>query len=107
MIDANVADANLVDGTTVEGHRFDPARARGRGTIDLLRSFRTAAALGWKMEANWTDPVLFFIYSVAKPVASALILVAMTIVFIGLARWLLQAMEERARREGRLTVRWR
>ena len=45
--------------------RFDPARARGRGTIDLLRSFRTAAALGWKMEANWTDPVLFFIFSVA------------------------------------------
>jgi ABC-2 type transport system permease protein len=29
------------------------------------------------MEANWTDPVLFFIYSVAKPVSSALILVLM------------------------------
>jgi ABC-2 type transport system permease protein len=41
------------------------------------------------------------------PWVEALILVAMTIVFIGLARWLLQAMEERARREGRLTVRWR
>jgi ABC-2 type transport system permease protein len=63
--------------------RFDPARARGRGTIDLLRSFRTAASLGWKMEANWTDPVLFFIYSVAKPVASALILVFMLQVIAG------------------------
>jgi ABC-2 type transport system permease protein len=32
------------------------------------------------MEANWTDPILFFIYSVAKPVASVLILVFMVIV---------------------------
>ena len=63
--------------------RFDPARARGRGMIDVLRSFRTAAALGWKMEANWTDPVLFFIYSVAKPIASALILVFMLQVIAG------------------------
>jgi ABC-2 type transport system permease protein len=73
----------MIDAGTVEGDRFDPARARGRGTIDLLRSFRTAAALGWKMEANWTDPVLFFIYSVAKPVASALILVFMLQVIAG------------------------
>ena len=29
------------------------------------------------MEANWTDPILFFIYSVAKPIASALILIFM------------------------------
>ena len=29
------------------------------------------------MEANWTDPLLFFIYSVAKPVSAALILVVM------------------------------
>jgi ABC-2 type transport system permease protein len=42
-----------------------------------------------------------------EPWVEALILVAMTIVFIGLARWLLHSMEERARREGRLTVRWR
>jgi ABC-2 type transport system permease protein len=73
----------MIDGGVVERDRFDPARARGRGTLDLLRSFRTAAALGWKMEANWTDPVLFFIYSVAKPVASALILVFMLQVIAG------------------------
>ena len=48
-----------------------------------VRSFRTAAALGWKMEANWTDPVLFFIYSVAKPVSAALILVVMLEVIAG------------------------
>ena len=29
------------------------------------------------MEANWTDPILFFIYSVAKPLSAALILVVM------------------------------
>jgi ABC-2 type transport system permease protein len=56
---------------------FDPARTRGGGTADTLRSFRTSTRLGWQMEANWTDPLLFFIYSVAKPVASALILVFM------------------------------
>jgi ABC-2 type transport system permease protein len=73
----------MIDGGMVERDRFDPARARGRGTVDLLRSFRTAASLGWKMEANWTDPLLFFIYSVAKPVASALILVFMLQVIAG------------------------
>ena len=62
---------------------FDPGRTRGRGVADLLRSFRTAAALGWKMEANWTDPVLFFIYSVAKPVSAALILIVMLEVIAG------------------------
>ncbi|HLX34022.1 MAG TPA: ABC transporter permease [Candidatus Limnocylindrales bacterium] len=44
---------------------------------ELARSFVTAARLGYLMEANWTDPLLFFIYSVAKPVAAALILVVM------------------------------
>src|SRR3954452_21981145 len=62
---------------------FDPARTRGRGWVDVRRSFVTAVRLGWQMEANWTDPVLFFIYSVAKPLASALILVVMLEVISG------------------------
>jgi ABC-2 type transport system permease protein len=62
---------------------FDVARTRGRGVRDAWRSFQTAADLGWQMEANWTDPVLFFIYSVAKPVASALILVVMLDIITG------------------------
>jgi ABC-2 type transport system permease protein len=41
------------------------------------RGFVTAVRLGWMVEANWTDPLLFFIYSVAKPIASAMILVFM------------------------------
>jgi ABC-2 type transport system permease protein len=56
---------------------FDPERTRGGGLADVSRSFRTAARLGWLMEANWTDPVLFFIYSVAKPLSATLLLVFM------------------------------
>jgi ABC-2 type transport system permease protein len=56
---------------------FDPARTRGKGLRELWQAFVTAARLGWQMEANWTDPLLFFIYSVAKPVSSTLIFVVM------------------------------
>jgi ABC-2 type transport system permease protein len=56
---------------------FDPARTRGGGLRDAWRSFVTATRLGWQMEANWTDPLLFFIYSVAKPLSSTLIFVVM------------------------------
>jgi ABC-2 type transport system permease protein len=56
---------------------FDHARTRGQGRRDDWRSFLTAARLGWLMEANWTDPLLFFIYSVAKPLSATLILVVM------------------------------
>ena len=62
------------------------ARTRGRGWIDVRHSFATAVRMGWKMEANWTDPILFFIYSVAKPLASTLILVVMLDVISGGAK---------------------
>ena len=62
---------------------FDPSRAAGRGFTDVRRAFLTAARLGWLMEANWTDPVLFFIYSVAKPLAAVFILVFMVNVISG------------------------
>lgn len=64
-------------GTDIDGARFDRSRTEGRGLADTLRSFKVAVLLGWKLEANWTDPFLFFIYSVAKPLSSALILVVM------------------------------
>jgi ABC-2 type transport system permease protein len=44
---------------------------------EALRSFRMAAWLGWQIESNWTDPFLFAIYSIVKPVAGAAILVVM------------------------------
>jgi ABC-2 type transport system permease protein len=62
---------------------FDPRRARGQDIRDHWQAFRTATVLGWQMEANWTDPVLFFIYSIAKPLSAALILVVMIDIISG------------------------
>jgi len=49
----------------------------GSGLSEHLRTLAVAARLGWRLEANWTDPFLFAIYSIVKPVSSALILVVM------------------------------
>ena len=64
---------------------FDPARAEGGGTPETVRNLRTALLLGWRVESNWTDPVLFFIYTVARPIASLLLLVAMVTIIGGTA----------------------
>ncbi|HWM50141.1 MAG TPA: hypothetical protein VNO76_02175, partial [Thermoplasmata archaeon] len=45
------------------------------------RTFKVAAWLGWEMDSNWTEPWLFIVYSVVKPVAGAFILVLMYTVF--------------------------
>jgi len=42
----------------------------------LARGVRTAAWLGWQIESNWADPLVFVVYSVSRPLALALILVA-------------------------------
>jgi ABC-2 type transport system permease protein len=44
---------------------------------ESLRSFKVATWLGWQIESNWTDPFLFAVYSIVKPLASAGILVVM------------------------------
>jgi ABC-2 type transport system permease protein len=41
------------------------------------RSFRPAAWLGWQVESNWTDPLMFLAFQVLRPIASVLILVFM------------------------------
>ena len=46
-------------------------------TKENLRTIKTAGRLGWAMESNWTDPFLFSIYSIVRPLASSLILVVM------------------------------
>ena len=46
-------------------------------TKENLRTIRTAGRLGWAIESNWTDPFLFAIYSIVRPIASSLILVVM------------------------------
>ena len=50
---------------------------------ETIRSFRLATWLGWQIESNWTDPFLFAIYSIIKPVAGALILVLMYTIVSG------------------------
>ncbi len=40
------------------------------------RSFAVGAWLGWQIASNWTDPFLFAVYSVVKPVAGALYLLS-------------------------------
>jgi ABC-2 type transport system permease protein len=51
--------------------------ARGLGGVPFFARFRTAAWLGWQIEANWADPFTFVIYSVLRPLATALILAVM------------------------------
>jgi ABC-2 type transport system permease protein len=46
-------------------------------------SFKTAAWLGWQIESNWTDLLVFAIYSIIKPLASAAILVVMYAIITG------------------------
>jgi ABC-2 type transport system permease protein len=41
------------------------------------RTFRWAAWLGWQLESNWTEPWLFAIYVLIKPLTSSLLLVCM------------------------------
>ena len=53
------------------------ADVRGMTLADSWRSFRTAIGLGWAIESNWSDPFLFAIYTKAKPLAAAGILVVM------------------------------
>ncbi len=69
----------------LDAGRFDPKRTEGAGLADTIRSLRTALLLGWRIESNWTDPTLFVIYTVAKPVASLLLLVVMIQIIGGAA----------------------
>ncbi|OGS61137.1 MAG: hypothetical protein A3K59_04625 [Euryarchaeota archaeon RBG_19FT_COMBO_69_17] len=55
------------------------------------RTFKIAAWLGWEMDSNWTEPWLFVVYSIVKPVAGAFILVLMYFVF-----WFLQGQDQAA-----------
>ena len=63
--------------------------AERRGTVhgitlaEAWRSFRTAIGLGWAIESNWSDPFLFAVYTLAKPLAAAMILVVMFQVITG------------------------
>ncbi len=59
------------------------ASVRGMTLADAWRTFLTATKLGWAIEANWSDPFLFAVYTMAKPLAAAGILVVMFQVITG------------------------
>lgn len=59
------------------------SQAVARGS--RLARFRTAAWLGWQIEANWSDPFTFIVYSVLRPLATALILAVMYRAVAGVA----------------------
>jgi ABC-2 type transport system permease protein len=50
---------------------------------EAWRSFKFAAWLGWQITSNWTDPFLFAVYSIVRPVSRAAILVVMYGVITG------------------------
>ncbi len=50
---------------------------------EASRSFTMATWLGWQVESNWTDPFLFAIYVIIKPLAGAAILVVMYSIITG------------------------
>jgi ABC-2 type transport system permease protein len=43
----------------------------------LLRTLRWSFWLGWQIESNWTDPILFAVYLFIKPLTGSLLLVFM------------------------------
>jgi ABC-2 type transport system permease protein len=62
---------------TVEKRFEERPKTMFHKTKENLRTIKIAGWLGWAMESNWTDPFLFAIYSIVRPLASSLILVVM------------------------------
>jgi ABC-2 type transport system permease protein len=50
---------------------------------ERLRPLRASAWLGFQIESNWSDPIVFAVYALARPLATGLILLAMYQVVIG------------------------
>ena len=48
--------------------------------VDFVRSAREAFRVGWKIESNWADPVLFATYQIVRPLASLLIVAFIVII---------------------------
>ena len=49
----------------------------------LLRTMKVGMWLDYQIEANWTTPLIFFVYNIAKPVGASLLLLAMYYVVTG------------------------
>lgn len=51
--------------------------ARSGRAVSLFHRVRTAAWLGWQIESNWADALTFVVYSILRPLGTALILAGM------------------------------
>jgi ABC-2 type transport system permease protein len=87
----------------VSGLNFPVARL---GLLGALAIATIPLAVGLDAIRQLAFPDAAFPVGTPPPAIEAAILVAMTFVFLGAARWMLKSLERRARREGRLSVRW-
>lgn len=55
---------------------------RGSSWKETWNQFKQASKLGWLIESNWADPFVFAVYSLIRPLSTALILVFMYLVVI-------------------------
>jgi len=55
---------------------------------DFVKSARESFWVGWKIESNWTDPVLFATYQIIRPLASLLIVGFIVILGAGTSQYL-------------------
>ncbi len=87
----------------VSGLNFPVARL---GFLGALALGTIPLAVGLDAMRQLAFPTASFPIGTPPPAVEALILVAMTFVFLGAARLMLKTLERMARQEGRLSVRW-
>lgn len=87
----------------VSGLNFPVARL---GFLGALALGTIPLAVGLDAMRQLAFPAVSFPIGTPPPAVEALILVAMTFVFLGAARFMLRTLERMARQEGRLSVRW-
>jgi ABC-2 type transport system permease protein len=54
----------------------------GSNLKEIWIQFKHASRLGWLIESNWADPFVFAVYSLMRPLSTALILVFMYLVVV-------------------------
>jgi ABC-2 type transport system permease protein len=87
----------------VSGLNFPVARL---GLLGALAIGTIPLAVGLDAMRQLTFVTAEFPIGTPPPAVEALILVAMTVIFLGASRWMLAKLERMARRDGRLSVRW-
>ncbi len=87
----------------VSGLNFPVARL---GMVGALAIGTIPLAVGLDAMRQLAFAEAEFPVGTPPPEVEVLILVGMTVVFLGIARWALAVLERMARREGRLSIRW-